>query len=141
MSRRAAPPPPGEESPEGRPAVEEFVRRGVALYNAGRYWEAHEALEVVWRRSAPTERSLWQGLIQAAAALLHRERGNRHGVVVTGGAAVVKLAAGAPPDFPVETARFGRALARCLESGGPIPPMVFNRAPASRRAERQAKDA
>jgi len=142
VSGEATPPAPVDAAAGGRPAaVERFVRRGVALYNAGRYWEAHEALEVVWRRARPPERSLWQGLIQASAAMLHRERGNRHGVVVTGGAALQKLGASAPPAFPVETARFVRALARCLEAGGPVPPMEYTPAPASRQAGRRTKDA
>lgn len=140
MSRRNAPA-RGDESAGRRVATDEAVRRGVALYNAGRYWEAHEALEVVWRRARPAERSLWQGLIQAAAAMLQLERGNRHGVVVTGGAAVEKLRAIAPPDFPVETARFVRALAACLEAGGRVPPMEYTTAPASRQAGRRTKDA
>ena len=100
-----------------------FVREGLRLYNAGRYWEAHEALEQVWRRASEPERATWQGLIQAAAAVLHRERGNAHGVRVVGSAALDKLRAAAPPGFPVETARFAAALRRCLEEDGPVPPM------------------
>ena len=141
MSRKAAAPADGGEVASGRPAPEEFVRRGVELYNAGRYWEAHEALEVLWREARPPERSLWQGLIQAAAAMLHRERGNHHGVLVTGGAALEKLAVMAPPDFPVETARFVRALALCFEAGGPVPPMECTPASSVRQAGRRTEDA
>ncbi len=97
--------------------------RGVDLYNAGRFWEAHEALEALWRASGPPERALWQGLIQAAAAMLHRERGNRHGLLTQGRAAVEKLGGPAPAGFPVETARFVQGLRRCVEAGGPVPPM------------------
>jgi len=100
-----------------------FVRSGVALYNAGRYWEAHEALETVWRASRGPSRPLWQGLIQAAAAMLQRERGNAHGVAVQGGAAVTKLRGARPAGFPVETAAFGEALARCLAGDAPPPRM------------------
>jgi len=54
------------------------------LFNAGEYWLAHEALETVWRSiigdGDEAAARVWQGLIQAAAALLHQERGNRHGV-------------------------------------------------------------
>jgi hypothetical protein len=116
------------------------MQQGVALYNAGRFWEAHEALEIVWRRSAPPERALWQGLIQAAAAMLHRERGNRHGLLAQGRAAVEKLGAGAPAGFPVETARFVQGLAHCVEDGGPVPPMAFSPARASGRTGPRIKD-
>ena len=97
--------------------------RGVALYNAGRYWEAHEALEVAWRAARPPEKDRWQGLILAAAAMLHRERGNRHGLVTQGGLAVRKLEGPPLPGFPVETARFLQDLRRCVEAGGPVPAM------------------
>ena len=126
MSRDAAPgPAPTPEGAPEAPDVPEAVRRGVTLYNTGRFWEAHEALEAVWRRAPAAERPLWQGLIQAAAAMLHRERGNRHGLLAVGGAAIGRLAAGAPPGFPVETARFVQALRRCVNEGGPVPPMAY----------------
>src|SRR4029077_6174510 len=71
-----------------------ILRRACDLFNAGEYWLAHEALETVWRSiisdGDEAAARVWQGLIQAAAALLHRERGNRHGVVVVGGAALEK---------------------------------------------------
>lgn len=108
------------EPPPGRDA---FIIEGLALYNAGRFWDAHEALEAVWRAAPPSERELWQGLIQAAAALLHQERGNAHGAAVVGAAAVARLRAPAPPDFPVETARFAEALERRLAGSGPVPRM------------------
>jgi tRNA (pseudouridine54-N1)-methyltransferase len=44
--------------------------RGAALYDAGAYWEAHEAWEVLWRAETDEARRAWlQGLIQVAAAL------------------------------------------------------------------------
>jgi len=68
-------------SPEERQAI---LRRARALFNDGEYWLAHEALETIWRsiirEGDPEAARVWQGLIQAAAALLHDERGNRHGV-------------------------------------------------------------
>ena len=97
--------------------------RGVTAYNAGRFWEAHEALEVVWRATASPERECWQGLILAAAAMLHRERGNRHGLLTQGGLAIRKLEGPVPSSFPVETARFVQGLRRCVEAGGPVPAM------------------
>jgi len=105
------------------PDLAAFVREGVRLYNAGRFWEAHEAWETVWRAAPAAERAAWQGLIQAAAAMLHRERGNAHGLATLGEAAVAKLGGGIPPGFPIETARFAAALARCVREGGPVPPV------------------
>ena len=52
---------------------------GLAHFNEGRFFAAHEAWEVAWRQAEGAERLLLQGLIQAAAALLHVERGNLRG--------------------------------------------------------------
>jgi len=126
--------------PEGdRAGMARHVARGVALYNQGRYWEAHEALEVVWRQAVPPERALWQGLIQAAAAMLHRERGNRHGLLTQGAAAIQQLRGAVPAAFPVETARFVQELQRCVEEGGPVPPMLLQSSPAAARGRGRAK--
>src|SRR3989442_3473531 len=71
-------------SPEERRA---HLIRARELFNAGDYWAAHEALETVWRSIISDDAApAWQGLIQAAAALLHWQRGNRHGVAGVGGA-------------------------------------------------------
>ena len=46
---------------------EEFAR-GVRLFNERKFWEAHEAWEVVWRRHTEDGRLFLQGLILMAAA-------------------------------------------------------------------------
>jgi predicted metal-dependent hydrolase len=51
----------------------------VALYGAGRYFDAHEALELAWRRSSEPRMLFYQGLIQWAVAFEHRRRGNPRG--------------------------------------------------------------
>ena len=55
---------------------QQWIGRGVALFDGGRYFAAHECWEVVWRSTEPEPRDLWQGLVQIAAAFHHlRERG------------------------------------------------------------------
>lgn len=44
------------------------IQAGMDLYNAGQYWESHEALEEVWLEARPDDRLFLQGLIQASAA-------------------------------------------------------------------------
>jgi len=56
--------------------------RGVELFNAGYYWEAHEAWEGLWLahgRRGPTAAAL-QGLIKLAAAALKVREGRPGGV-------------------------------------------------------------
>ena len=92
------------------------------LFNTGQYWLAHEALETVWRSIIEeSERRVWQGLIQAAAALLHRERGNRHGVVVVGAAALEKLSGPQHPAVEFDLIPFRAGLARALAGEGDPP--------------------
>ncbi len=54
-------------------------QHGIALFNAGEFFEAHEVLEDIWRPAAGTERRFLQGLIQIAVALHHFSTGNRVG--------------------------------------------------------------
>src|SRR5437868_3436081 len=52
---------------------------GIAQFNAGQYYQAHETWEAIWLRSAGETRLFYHALIQAAVALYHHERGNPHG--------------------------------------------------------------
>jgi hypothetical protein len=58
------------------------VREGVALFNRGAFYAAHETWEDVWRSTTPEPKDLLQGLIQVAAGMhqildLHRTTGPR----------------------------------------------------------------
>jgi predicted metal-dependent hydrolase len=72
------------------------VRRGAALFNAGLFFECHELFEDAWRASAPPERLFYHGLVQAAAACYHAEKGNTHGAAVLLDKARAKLTRYAP---------------------------------------------
>jgi uncharacterized protein len=52
--------------------------RGILVFNAGDYFEAHEFWEAYWLRFPP-ERRFIQGLIHATVSLYHASRGNRTG--------------------------------------------------------------
>ena len=59
---------------------EEEFARGLALYGAGEFWEAHEAWEGVWLKHPEPERLFIQGLILLAAAFHQQKRGIYKGV-------------------------------------------------------------
>ena len=59
--------------------MEEY-REGIRLFNAGEFWHAHEQWEACWLRSAEPESMFYKGIIQAAAALVHWQRGNLRGL-------------------------------------------------------------
>jgi uncharacterized protein len=71
--------------------VPEEVLAGVRLFNAGEYFEAHEAWEDHWGKGAPAERSATLGLIKAAVALHHLEARNAAGFSWQAGEAIKHL--------------------------------------------------
>lgn len=49
------------------------------LFNAEKFFEAHEVLEALWRETPGPERDFYQGLIQIAAAFVHIQKGTPDG--------------------------------------------------------------
>jgi predicted metal-dependent hydrolase len=74
-------------------AADDTFGRGLALFNRGEFFACHEVWEELWLRSAGAEKDFYQGLIQAAAAILHAERGNPRGAASTWRKARAKLEA------------------------------------------------
>jgi uncharacterized protein len=55
--------------------VEERLEAGLELIRGGRFFEAHEELELAWRAAAPAERDFFQGLVHVAVAWYQAGRG------------------------------------------------------------------
>jgi uncharacterized protein len=55
--------------------------QGIHLFNTGEFWHAHEQWETCWRAAAEPEATFYKGIIQAAAALVHWQRGNPRGLL------------------------------------------------------------
>ncbi|PZC49432.1 MAG: protein of unknown function (DUF309) [Chloroflexi bacterium] len=73
------------------------LREGAALFDVGRFWDAHEAWEDIWQVEPRLIRSFYQGLIQVAAGFHHWTVTRRpRGVQILLGAGVDKLAWYAP---------------------------------------------
>jgi len=77
---------------------DEKFERGVADFNAGRFFEAHELWEELWLAAPEPEKTFLQGMIQVAAAFHHHGRGNARGAKSLLAAGMAKLAA-CPGDF------------------------------------------
>jgi hypothetical protein len=73
-------------------------QRGIRLFNAREFYDAHEVWEDVWRESHGVEKKFLQGLIQAAVAFHHHSTGN-----VVGACSLMERArrnlAGCPEEF------------------------------------------
>ena len=59
------------------------LARGVELFNAGEFWEAHEAWEEAWmpHRHEPGS-DFFKGLVQVSAGWFHYGRRNRNGALI-----------------------------------------------------------
>jgi predicted metal-dependent hydrolase len=55
---------------------------GIRLFNAGHYWHAHEEWERCWLQSSGADALFYQAIIQAAAALVKWQQGNRRGLAL-----------------------------------------------------------
>jgi predicted metal-dependent hydrolase len=113
-----------ESTPDHDPRFAEGARR----FDAGDYFAAHEVWEDLWRETPGPGSRFVKGLIQAAVALYHLERGNwRGGRRLFHSAREYMLAAG-PRYCGVDVAGFWDEMARCCARGlagdDPPPPLL-----------------
>jgi uncharacterized protein len=118
---------------------DDAFERGLALFNRGDFFACHEVWEELWLRSAGSEKLFYQGLIQAAVAILHAERGNPRGAASTWRKARAKLEALPAIHMEIALGEFRDALTEffthALERGAgrELPPRPkINRPPKSR---------
>lgn len=105
--------------------LSEFFEEGIDLFNEGKFFDCHEAWEEVWKRSEGDAKLFYQGIIQAAVAILHAQRGN-----LTGAASLYEKASAKLDHLPSE--HMGIALGELRDglkefftialNGGPLPP-------------------
>ena len=79
-------------------------KTGIEHIRAGRWFEAHEELELAWRASAAEERDFYQGLVHVAVAWYQHGRGNRVGTERQLAKALRRLAAFEPAHRGVDVA-------------------------------------
>lgn len=53
---------------------EEAIEKGREYFNYERFWECHETLEGVWKKTYEGEKDLVQGIILVAAAFVHSQK-------------------------------------------------------------------
>ena len=108
-----------------------YYEEGIDLFNQGRFFECHEAWEEIWKRSDGELKLFYQGLIQAAVAILHAQRGNLEGARSLYEKASAKLdpipqehMGLAIAELRVELRRFIEVASRGDSSPLPIPPRL-----------------
>jgi predicted metal-dependent hydrolase len=101
--------------------------RGIALFNAGEYFEAHEALENAWRAEPGPIRELYQAILQVAVTYYHLQRGNYAGATKVAARCRVKLEACPERCAGVDVAGLRRNLAAVMEAAARLGPENLHR--------------
>ncbi len=95
----------------------EFIR----LFNRGKFFEAHEILESLWKETAGPERDFLKGLIQIAAAFVHIQKGTPRGARELFKTASSHFKKHPSPYKDVNTQKFLAEVERSLTAGGNFP--------------------
>ena len=101
---------------------DEAVKEAISLFDAERFWEAHEVLESLWRIAQGDEKRLLQGLILVCAALVHVQKDEP--VVALGVArrALPQLMWGHSPDYyGIDVGALSSGLSRMVADGLVVP--------------------
>ena len=102
--------------------TEKVYRQFWELFNAEKFFEAHEVLEALWLETpAGSERDFYQGLIQIAAAFVHVQKGTPEGGRQLLKKASEKFRKSPPLFFGVQIQNLLDQTAAVLESGAPFP--------------------
>jgi predicted metal-dependent hydrolase len=104
----------------------EQCREGIELFNRAAFFDAHEALEDVWRAAPAPEKKFLQGLIQVAVALHHYGNGNLAGARSVLRRAVRNLSLYPEGFGGIHSASLLHSISdwqRALNEGTPVPPL------------------
>ena len=94
----------------------DLLEEGLRLFNEGKFYEAHEVWEDLWRSTPETSlKACYQGLIQAAVGLHHRGHQNPHGARSQLQKSIRNLEAGASEATGLDVPGLVRQLADVLE--------------------------
>lgn len=112
------------EAPCGGDGVPSRLAQAVVLFRHALYFEVHELLEPAWRDATGDDRTLLQGIIQAAVSWHHASGGRASPALRSGASALAKLGA-APASwsgFPIARLRAALRAQQELVRAGERPP-------------------
>ena len=105
------------------PRFLEFIR----LFNAEKFFEAHEVLEELWLETTGSRKQFYQGLIQCAVALAHWQRKNPKGAAQVGKRALHTLKMYDPAEEGIEVAALIRECEAFLGEQIPTFPRILTK--------------
>jgi sugar phosphate isomerase/epimerase/predicted metal-dependent hydrolase len=98
---------------EGKPPA--GLVEGIRLFNAGEFYECHEAIEHEWHADTRPIRRLYQGILQIGVGFLHARRGNHTGAMLLLADGIEKTLEFAPTCLGIETGRLAAESQSALE--------------------------
>jgi uncharacterized protein len=96
--------------------VSDSYKLGIEHLRAGRWFEAHEELELAWRAAPPEERDFYQGLVHVAVAWYQAGRGKPVATERQLEKALRRLAAFEPSHLGVDVAALRAQLAELVQT-------------------------
>jgi sugar phosphate isomerase/epimerase len=88
---------------DGKPPA--GLLEGIRLFNAGEFYECHEAIEHEWHAETRPIRRLYQGILQIGVGFLHARRGNCTGALLLLADGIEKTLEFAPTCLGIATGR------------------------------------
>jgi uncharacterized protein len=96
---------------------DEALENGKFYFNSERFWECHEALEGVWKKSYEGEKDLVQGIILAAAAFVHYQKYENEICLSIMNRAMQKLASSTGMYHDVDVDEFKKKISDIIKTG------------------------
>ena len=109
-------PPPGGDSEEQRLLADPRLADAIDLFNRGEWYACHDGFEELWHETQGPSRPVLQGLLQAAVAQLHLDRGNLRGATVLMGEGLGRLERCGDHELGLELVPLRRTLRLWLEA-------------------------
>ncbi len=91
---------------------------GIRLFNAEQFWHAHEQWEACWLAASEPDATFYKGIIQAAAALVKWQQGNRHGMCRNWAKSRSRLAHLPSPYMGLDVQGFSQAMDQFVADDG-----------------------
>jgi uncharacterized protein len=103
---------------------EEALKKAKQYFNDEKYWECHEVLESVWKKTHEGEKDLVQGVILVAAALVHFQKNENDICLSIMQRAMEKLSSSSGVYHDIDMDQFRKTTEEIISSGKIEPFMI-----------------
>ncbi len=99
--------------------IDDTVLTAKEYFNEERFWECHEILEGIWKKSKGAERTLLQGIILVAAAFVHLQR-DEHKICLSILKRALPMLTWNEQYHSLDVKRFNRSVKKIVDSQKPV---------------------